>query len=416
MRKAIKGNIIYTEVKEAFNVYDDSYLVYKEDIIQGIYKELPVDISSDHVVDYGHAIIIPSFIDLHIHAPQYVQIGLGLNLKLIDWLNQYTFRLENRFSDINYGKKVYPHFVDSLYAHGSLRSCIFATNHDESTRILMKALKKKKLSAYVGIVNMDQNAPEDLLVNVEKSIKETKKFIEDYKDKGKVKPIITPRFAPSCTKKLMDALGKLSMDNHIPVQTHLAETQPEIEWVKSLFPKAKNYSDVYVRSNLYGNEKTIMAHSIYLEEEEINLAKEKNIYLVHCPNSNMNLSSGIMALTNLLDRGLLIGLGSDVGAGHEMGMNKTISAAIQCSKIRHIINREERILLESEAFYLATNINGHFFGDTGTFLPGYKMDALVIKDHDPLMATLTPLEQLQRFIYCGGPDSIVARYLEGESI
>lgn len=416
MRKAIKGNIVYTEIKEEFIVYDDSYLVYEEDIIEGIYEELPTDISSDNVIDYGSAIIIPSFIDLHIHAPQYIQIGLGLNLGLIDWLNKYTFKLEKRFSDVSYGKRVYPHFVESLYEHGSLRSCIFATNHDASTRVLMEELKKKKLSAYVGIVNMDQNAPEDLLVDAEKSIKITKEFIEDYQNNTKIKPIITPRFVPSCTKKLMDALGKLSMDYHLPVQTHLAETKPEVKWVKSLFPDAKNYSDVYVRADLYGHEKTIMAHGIYLEEEEIELAKEKNTYLVHCPNSNMNLSSGIMELTNLLDRGLVVGLGSDVGAGHEMGMNKTMSAAIQCSKIRHIINDEERILLESEAFYLATNVNGSFFGNTGTFKSGYKMDVLVIKDDDPLMDTLTPLEQLQRFIYCGGPDSIVARYLEGEFI
>jgi guanine deaminase len=159
-----------------------------------------------------------------------------------------------------------------------------------------------------------------------------------------------------------------------------------------------------------------MAHSIYLEEEEIALAKDRSIYLVHCPNSNLNLTSGIMPLTDFLDKGLQVGLGSDVGGGHEIGMSKTISAAIQCSKMRHVMNNEERILLESEAFYLATVVNGSFFGQVGSFEPGYSFDALVIKDADPLMETLTPLEQLQRYLYCGGPESIIDRYLEGRRL
>ncbi len=416
MKKALKGHIIFTKTKERFEVHPDSYLVYDDDLVVGVYETAPSELGEEDIIDYGDAIIIPSFIDLHIHAPQYMQIGLGLNLELIDWLDQYTFMLEGRFADVNYAKKVYPHFVDSLYDEGSLRSCIFATSHSESTRFLMEALEYKGLSAYVGIVNMDQNAPVSLAQPLQRSLRETKEFIEDYNDGSVIKPIVTPRFAPSCTMELMKGLGDLSKTYHVPVQTHLAENKSEVEWVKSLFPGTDNYSDVYVKAGLYGNEKTLMAHSIYLEEEEIELAKEKGIYLVHCPNSNMNLSSGIMPLTKFLDRGLKIGLGSDVGAGHEMGMNKTISAAIQCSKIRHMINNEERILSEAEAFYLATNVNGSFFGDIGSFIEGYKLDALVIKDSDPLMTALTPLEQLQRFIYCGGPRSIVARYLEGAHI
>lgn len=416
MIRGLRGQIIFTLDKDKFEVYEDSYLIYEEDSIIGIFSEVPENVHVHEILDYGNAIIIPSFIDLHIHAPQYMQIGLGLNLELIDWLDQYTFMLESRFDDVDYGKEVYPHFVKSLYDHGSLRSCIYGTIHDESNQVLVETIKTQGLAAYVGKVNMDRNAPVCLTQTAQQSLDETEMFIRDYNDDDKVKPIITPRFAPSCTKALLDGLGHLALKYQVPVQSHLAENKAEVEWVKTLFPDSKHYSDVYVNSNLFGNVKTLMAHSIYLEEDEKTLAKEMGVFLVHCPNSNMNLSSGIMPLTNYLDEGLTVGLGSDVGAGHEVGMNKTISAAIQCSKMRHVMNPEERILSESEAFYLATNVNGSFFGNTGTFKPGYKMDALVVIDEDPLMGTLTPLEQLQRFIYCGGPGSIRARFLEGKKV
>lgn len=414
--KALKGNIIYTETMDHFSVYEGHYLLYDEGKVLGIEPELPDEIQLEEVKDYGQAIIIPSFIDLHIHAPQYMQMGLGLNLELIDWLNNYTFMLEGRFADVNYAKKVYPHFVEDLYKHGTLRSCIFATVHDESNRYLVQALKDRGLSAYVGKVNMNQNAPVSLIQTSERSLRETKDFIESYKDETLVKPIITPRFAPSCTKDLLDGLGSLSNTYDVPVQTHLSENKSEIDWVKELFPEAANYSDVYVQSNLYGNQKTLMAHCIYLNEEEIKLAKNDNVFLVHCPDSNLNLASGIMPLTNYIDQGINIGLGSDVGGGHQIGMNKAIAAAIQCSKIRYFMNNEERILTESEAFYLATKENGRFFGNVGSFEPGYSMDAIVIKSDNPLMETLTPNEELQRFIYCGGPSSIIDRYLEGNQI
>ena len=417
MLKILKGNIIYTSVKDRFEVHEQSYIVLEDGIVIDISLELPEAYEAKDVVDYGEGIIIPSFIDLHIHAPQFMQRGIGMNLQLIDWLNQYTFMLEGRFADVNYAKKVYPEFVQSLYDHGTLRSVIFATVHDESNRYLVEALTEKGLGAYVGKVNMNQNAPVSLIESTEKSLRETEAFIKDYDQASQVKAVITPRFAPSCTSELLEGLGQLSVKYHTPVQSHLSENRDEVAWVKELFPDSTSYSDVYDKRHLLGKEKTLMAHAIYLEEEELKLLMNDRVFLVHCPFSNMNLASGIMPLTRYMDMGLQIGLGSDVGGGHEIAMNKTIAAAIQCSKMRYVTNSEERILSESEAFYMATKLNGKFFGDTiGSFDLGYKFDALVIKDNDPLMMTLTPMEQLQRFIYCGQPIDIIARYFEGEII
>lgn len=413
----LKGNIIYTKTKDQFEIHEQSYIVIESGKVKGIYDCLPEGYKEEEVEDYGEAIIIPSFIDLHIHGPQFMQRGIGMNLELIDWLNHYTFMLEGRFADVNYAKKVYPGFVQSLYDHGTLRSVIFGTVHDESNRYLVEALKAKGLSAYVGKVNMNQNAPVSLSETTVRSIRETESFIQDYQSEALVKPVITPRFAPSCTEDLLKGLGDLSVKYQVPVQSHLSENRDEVEWVKDLFPGYASYSDVYFSNNLLGQEKTLMAHAIYLEASEMPMLKNKNVFLVHCPFSNMNLASGIMPLTKYLDMGLQIGLGSDVGGGHEIAMNKTIAAAIQCSKMRYVDHEEERILGEAEAFWLSTNVNGKFFGDqVGCFEEGYMFDALVIKDPDPLMVTLTPLEQLQRFIYCGQPENILARYLEGKKL
>lgn len=415
--KILKGNIIYTSEKDQFEIYENSYITIDKGLVLGISESLPMGEDMSSVVDYGEGVIIPSFIDLHIHGPQFMQRGIGMNLELIDWLNQYTFMLEGRFADVNYAKKVYPGFVQSLYDHGTLRSVIFGTVHDESNRFLVEALKEKGLSAYVGKVNMNQNAPVSLIQTTERSLKETEAFIKDLQEEPLVKAVITPRFAPSCTSDLLEGLGQLSVDHHVPVQSHLSENRDEVAWVKALFPENKTYTEVYEKRQLLGKEKTLMAHAIYLEEAELERLKNDRVILVHCPFSNMNLASGIMPLTRYLDMGLQIGLGSDVGGGHEIAMNKTIAAAIQCSKMNYVNNDQERILKESEAFYMCTKLNGRFFGDNvGSFDVGYKFDALVIRDPDPLMVALTPLEQLQRFIYCGQPDHIVDRYLEGKRL
>ena len=415
--KALKGNIIYTKVKDRFEVHENSYIVIEDKKVVGIYKELPEIYKNISIIDYGYnAIIIPSFIDLHIHAPQYLQMGIGLDLELIEWLEKYTYKSESLFNDINHAKKIYPAFVNTLYQNGTLRSCIFGTIHNTSNKILVDELEKKKLLAYVGKVNMDRNAPDELLQSTECSYEETKQFI-DYFSKTSIKPIITPRFAPSCTNELLQKLGELSVNRHIPIQTHLSENKKEIEWVKSLFKESKNYSDVYQKFNLYGNQKTILAHSIYLSDEEVEMARNNdNIYLVHCPDSNSNLTSGIMPVSYYLDKGIKVGIGSDVGAGHRINIPDVITSAIQYSKIRHMINNEDRILSLSEAFYLATNVNGSFFGKVGCFEKDYSFDALVIRDHDPIVNYLKPLEKLQRFLYNSNSDSIVERYLEGEII
>lgn len=435
MRQMIlKGNIIHTPTKDEFILHENSYIVVEEGVCQGIYETLPEFLLGNEIVDYEDAIIIPSFIDLHVHAPQFVQMGIGLNLPLIDWLYQYTFRIEERFADVNYARKVYPGFVEDLYNNGTLRSVIFGTIHNESNQVLVEEMIKKGISGFVGKVNMSRFAPVNLIETKEKSLKGTQKFckiIKENYEKNGIYPIVTPRFAPSCSSELLGQLGEYAVSNQVPVQSHLSETRQEIEWVKELFEEqisedVSTYSDIYRIHNLFGQSPTVMAHGIYMEPKEIQMAKETNVFIAHCPNSNMNLTSGIMPLANYIDDDVKVGLGSDIGAGHTLAMNNTITSAIQNAKLRNVLYGD-CIVNEAEAYYLATMMNGEFITKSitslgnkeikiGCFMEGYSFDALIIKDDNPLMDTLTPIEQLQRFLYRGTPEHIKARYLEGLSI
>ena len=410
----VKGNIIYTKEMEQFEVFENSYLVSVDGKVVGIYKALPDAYSDMPIEDYGNRLIIPGFVDLHVHAPQYLQMGLGMNKQLLEWLTEYTFELEKKFKDLNFAQKAYEYFAEDLVASGTLRACVYATSSTAATEILFEILKEKGIGAYIGKVNMERNAPNSILESMEDSLEGTKYLIGKYKDEKLVKPILTPRFAPSCTQELLGELGKIANAYDVPVQSHLSETKREVEWVRELFPDAKNYLDLYGRSGLLKN--AIMAHAIYLEEEEMMEAKKRDVILIHCPDSNINLRSGIMPVREYLNRGLKITLGSDVAGGHRLAMNEAMVRAIQLSKLINIQSPEVEPLRVSEAFYMGTKAGGAFFGKTGSFEEGYFLDALVIEDH-PLVAKLYSIEErLEKFLYTGNSQNICARYVEGKQI
>ena len=292
----IKGNIVYTKTLEKFEIHENSYIIAVDGKIEGIYEILPSECIAVNVHDYGDRIIMPGFVDLHVHAAQYMQSGIGMTKQLLDWLTDYTYDLERKFQDEEFAQKAYSDFVDKLLSVGTLRSCIFASSSTMGTQLLFEALKKKGIGAYVGKVNMDTNAPDFIIESTKDSIEGTKRLIDMYKNEKLVKPIITPRFAPTSTRELLNELGKLAVEAGIPVQSHVNENTEEMEWVKELFPESKSYIDVYADNMLFGQTPTVMAHAIYLEEEEIEYMREKGVFIAHCPDSNINVRSGIMPL------------------------------------------------------------------------------------------------------------------------
>jgi len=414
--KILKGNIIYTENSDLFNIVKDGYIVVQGNCVKGVYGKLSEKYKNMKIEDYGDKLIIPGFVDLHTHASQFAIKGIGYDKELIPWLEAYTFVEEAKFKDISYAKKVYREFVNELYNGGTTRAVIFATIHLEATDILMNLLEEKGIASYVGKVNMDRNCPDTLKENSDDSIKNTIEWIQNCSGKYKlVKPIITPRFVPSCTSYLMKQLGNIATDHNIPVQSHLSENLSEIEWVKELHPECKNYGDVYNKFNLFGQTKTIMAHCVNLIEEEINIIEKNKVLIAHCPTSNVNLSSGIAPISKLLKKNIQIGLGSDIAAGETLSMFSVMASAIQMSKLRKVCFKDdERPLTLQEVFYLATKGGGNFFGKVGSFEEGYEFDALVIDDDNLWKVNKGSIEErIERLVYLGNGKNIITKYACG---
>lgn len=412
----IKGTIVFTPDSSKFAVHQNSYLVVRNGVVSEICAELPDNYAGCRLRDYGQRLIIPGFIDLHTHAAQFNQRGLGLDLELLAWLNEYTFKEESKFADTDYAAQVYEAFAAELIRQGTTRAVVFATIHKESSRLLLDILSRRGLGAYVGKVNMDANCPDFLREDTKLSLRDTEEILEKGSDTSLVKPIITPRFAPTSTRELLAGLGKLAVKYNAPVQSHLSENLDEVKWVAELFPEQLDYYKVYNHYGLFGQTPTLMAHCIHLTPAAIECMKDNQVVAVHCPDSNMNLASGIMPVRKLLKAAVRVGLGSDVGAGHSLSMPQAMVKAIQLSKINYVLDPKCKPLTLPEVFYMATKGGGSFFGQVGSFEKGYAFDALVIEDNMVMAQNVSPVERLQRFIYTQDAGNIVGKYIAGQEI
>ena len=351
-----------------------------------------------------------------------------MDLELMDWLNRYTFPEEEKYQDVGYAKTAYGMFVDALRRSATTRACIFATRHRPATELLMQQMEESGLVSYVGKVNMDREASPALTEDsAEISAYTTFGWINAVKDKFvNTKPILTPRFIPCCTDKLMEELREIQMAYGIPVQSHLSESKGEIEFVKFLRPEDPFYGDSYNDYDLFGKNddihtdvKTVMAHCVWSTKEEVELMYQNGVFVAHCPASNMNLTSGIAPIRKYLDRGLNIGLGSDIAGGHSGSIFRAITDAIQVSKMYfRMVDESARPLVFSEAFYLATKGGGAFFGKTGSFEAGYEFDAVVLDDS--VLVHPQPLnlaERMERAVYLGLDEkNITAKFVAGRHI
>lgn len=412
----IKGNFLYTPSRHELTIRENQYAHIENGVVMGFMTDLPETTGPETVVDYSQDIIIPAFVDLHIHAPQYINRGLGFDEELLPWLEHYTFPAEGKFADPVFARRVYTAFLKRLQAEGTLCFSAFATIHKESTWQLMELAEAMGFKAYIGKVNMDRNTPDYLLEDTDRSLADAEELAVRCREAlHKVRFIATPRFVPSTTEKLMTGLGRLCETYDLPVQSHLSENRNEVAWVKELHPDLPSYTAVYDAFGLLRPEKTIMAHAIYLSDEEKRLLRDKGIYLAHCAQSNANLTSGIMPLRRNLENGLTCTIASDVAAGHTPAMNKQIALTIEISKLYSLQHDREKALTIGEGLYLATKGPGRFYGQTGSFEKGYAFDALVIHMDDIEGLERTPFEKLQQFIYDGDDRNIIARYVDGVS-
>lgn len=417
----LRGNICYSDSNKKLVICPKSYVVCQEGICRGVYEKLPKKYENYTIKDMGDMLITPGLVDLHTHAPQYAFRGLGMDLELLEWLNTHTFPEEMKYADTDYAKRAYAMFVEDLKKSAVTRAVIFATLHIEGTKILMDLLEASGLDTYVGKVSMDRNALEGLQ---EESPKVAAEAVRQWltKIKGcyeRTKPILTPRFIPACSDALMEELRNIQQETGLPLQSHLSENPGEIQWVQELCPNSSSYSDAYYQAGLFGgNCPTIMAHCVWLKDEEISLVKKQGVFIAHCPQSNTNLSSGIAPVRRFLDEGLSIGLGSDVAGGYSTSVLRAMADAIQCSKLRwRLVDAERKPVTLEEAFYMGTAGGGAFFGKVGSFLDGYEFDAVVFDDSRLLHPQeLSVRERLERLIYLADDRQIKSKFVKGKLI
>ena len=415
--KLLKGNILFSRSRYELAVFENSYIAVENGIVEGIYEELPGKYRGQQIEEFGNGVIIPAFSDLHVHAPQYPQRALAMDKLLQDWLYDYTFPLEAKYDDYGFARQVYDAFVQDLIANGTMHACIFGTIHSQATGYLLELLEKKGLLAFVGKVNMDKASPEYLCETMEDSLRETEAFLERYSGNRMSKPIITPRFAPTCSQELLNGLGVLSKKYGAGLQTHLVESIWEAKQACLDFPEVSCDTEIYEKAGLMENGPVVAAHFIFPSEDDIRILKAHGGYAVQCPDATINITAGIMRNSFLAEKGVNLALGSDIAGGHSIGIYGQAAQSVQLSKIIEFYKPgQDRRIEFKEAFYMATKQGGEIFGKVGSFEKGYRFDAIVIDSlEDPFMK-LTPQQIVERFCYCGTKENIIARYLGGERI
>ena len=426
MKNVYKAHILFTKEKDHFEVLENGYVLVEDGIVKGVSSNLrELDYEGAKVTDFGNKLLIPAMNDMHVHAPQVHNQGVAMDLELLPWLQNYTFPEESKYADVAYAERMYRRFIHTQWLFGTMRSVVFATVHTDSTRKLMHLYQEAGMGAMVGKVAMNRNCPDALCEDVDAYIEGQESLIAEANFSlftlhsslpPLVRPIITPRFVPSCTPELLKACGELAGKYQLPVQSHLSENVSEIAWVAELEPESENYGDAYNRYGLFGQTPTIMAHCVWTHGKELELMKRNGVMVAHCPTSNFNIASGMAPIRTFLDEGVPIGLGSDISGGHDLNMFRMLVYAIQVSKMQYQQNHDKPFLTLPEIFWIATKSAGSFFGKVGSFEPGYEFDALVIDDSVLYPSEYSLLHRLERFIYVGDDRQIVHRFCRGQEV
>ena len=418
----LHGAVIYSRDLKNIAAFPSAWVVCDGGISKGVFETLPDEYRDLPQTDFGTKLIMPGLTDLHVHAPQYPCRGNGMDLELLDWLDQYIFPEESKYKDLSYAKKAYSLFAEEMRKGPTTRACVFSTIHPEATSVLMDLLEETGLRTYVGKVNMDRNSPDYYTETTEESAAATRSWLEAMKAAGysRTRPIITPRFTPTCTRELMCALGELAKEYDIPVQSHLSENLSEISWVKELESDVSCYADSYEKAGIFGEHTPcVMAHCVWSDDEELSLIKKRGVFIAHSPESNINLSSGAAPVRRFLDMGLHVGLASDVSAGSTTSMFSAMRNAVYASKLRwRLMDQSLRPLTFQEVFYLATKGGGAFFGNVGSLEAGYEFDAVVLDD-TPFLTSRedeTVLHRTERAVYLADQRDVAAKYVAGRRV
>ncbi|MAY61587.1 MAG: guanine deaminase [Rhizobiales bacterium] len=369
------------------------------------------------VIDHRPHLILPGFIDPHIHFPQ-MQVTASYAASLLEWLNTYTFVEEQRFADREHAARFADLFFDELLRHGTTTASAFCSVHTTSADAFFEAACQRKLMMIGGKVMMDRNAPGKLTDTPEKSYEDTKKVISRWHGRGRALVAITPRFAITSTPEQLEMAQALSEEfPDLHIQTHLSENDAEIELTMKLYPEAKDYTDVYARYGLLGR-KTLLGHAIHLSDREMDAIAEAGSIAVHCPTSNLFLGSGLFDLERLDAKNVRVAVATDIGGGTSYSMLRTLDEAYKIQQLKK--NRLSPI----ESFWWATRGNAEALGlekRIGTLAAGSDADIIVLDSAvTPAMAirreTVETLEEELFLLQTMGDDRCVREvYVAGRA-
>lgn len=407
-----------TPAPDSYVYFEDGLLVEQDGHIEAVgaaadlLPHLPEGVDIEHWPDH---LILPGFIDTHIHLPQLGVIG-SYGAQLLDWLEKYTFPAETRFQETRWAQSQADLFLDQLLRHGTTSALVFCTSHPQSVDALFEAAEARGQAITGGKVMMDRNSPDGLRDETEASYHDSQTLIDRWHNKGRLQYAVTPRFAPTSTAKQLELAGKLVADNPgVLMQTHWAENLSEIEWVKNLFPDRSDYLDVYAHYGLL-NDRAVLAHGIHINDHDRQRLVDTGARIAFCPTSNTFLGSGLFDLKSAREAGVTLGLATDVGGGTSLSLLPTMAEAYKVCQLRG------QSLTPFQAFYLATLGNArvlHREGEIGNFTRGKVADFIVL---DP---TATPaldikhdqgsdlFDQLFNLMMLGDDRAIKRTYIAG---
>jgi guanine deaminase len=364
---------------------DTACIAYHEDglllidggrvLASGPANELLSSLPSDTpVVHHAGKLLMPGFIDTHIHYPQTDVIASG-GRQLLDWLSDYTFPAEARFGDAGYARQVADFFLDELLRNGTTTALVFGTVHAESVTAFMQAAEARQLRMIAGKAMMDRNCPDNLRDTAASSDADNRALIETWHGRGRLHYAITPRFAATSSEAQLRLAGQLAAQHpDVFIHSHLAENHAEIAWIRELFPDSRSYLDVYERFGLV-RERAVYAHCLHLDHEDRSRMGRRGAGASFCPTSNLYLGSGLFDIGASDAAGLRFGMGTDVGGGSSFSMLRTLAAAYTVAQMRH------EPLSPIRAFYLATRGGARVLrleDRIGSFEPGREADFIVI--------------------------------------
>ncbi|MFP6732430.1 MAG: guanine deaminase [Rhodospirillales bacterium] len=345
----LKGRVMtFNQGPDQYDFWEKGCVVIEGGHISAVGDPAELALPADSAtIDYGDHLILPGFIDGHVHYPQ-IGVIASYGEKLLDWLDTYTFPEEAKFSNQELAAEKARFFLAESVKNGYTTSAVFCTTHPQSVDAYFSEAGKLGLRTIAGKVLMDRHAPEALLDTAQTGYDQSKALIEKWHGQGRNLYCVTPRFAPTSSPEQLELAGALYKESEgVYVQSHVAENEAETKWVAELFPEAASYLDVYNRFGLLG-ARTLYGHGIHLSDADIEMAAASGAGIIHCPTSNLFLGSGLFDYKKLREAGVRVALGTDVGGGTSLSPFATAKAAYEIARFQNTS------ISPIETFYLLT--------------------------------------------------------------